>query len=287
MIVKDAKEKQHKEKKGPIAVQKASANAKESQRAREEIERDAFCYCDNLIASKNIRMKLLKVEYDRAINKFLIYFKSDKRIDFRLLARELASYFRAKVEFRQISAREQARHIGGLGICGRAFCCHEFLCDFNPISVKSVKQQLPFLSMSKMSGVCGRLMCCFKFEQLPELEGDKSPRKRGRKENNKIRSLPPSYKGAETVGLSGVKLKKNQSENENKGQNKLGEEKCSAKRPEVSGEKKLEEKGFVKETERRNNGTPVKNRNLNLLAKAAKNIKPKPFKKETGRRQSE
>jgi len=104
-------------------------------------------------------------EYTFDNNKLLFYFIADGRIDFRELVKDLASVFRTRIELRQIGVRDQAKVLGGYGICGRPLCCHTFLTDFAPVSIKMAKEQNTSLNPSKISGVCGRLMCCLKNEQ--------------------------------------------------------------------------------------------------------------------------
>ena len=110
-------------------------------------------------------MKLINVEYTFDCNKILFYFTADGRVDFRELVKDLAYMFRTRIELRQIGVRDEAKSIGGLGICGRPFCCHSFLGEFQPVSIKMAKEQGMLLNPTKISGTCGRLMCCLKYEQ--------------------------------------------------------------------------------------------------------------------------
>ena len=110
-------------------------------------------------------MNLVEVEYTFDNNKILFYFTADGRVDFRNLVKDLASVFRTRIELRQIGVRDEAKMLGGLGVCGRPFCCHSFLGDFQPVSIKMAKEQGLSLSPVKISGTCGRLMCCLKYEQ--------------------------------------------------------------------------------------------------------------------------
>ena len=110
-------------------------------------------------------MKLVDVEYTFDGSKILFYFTAEGRIDFRELVKDLAAVFKTRIELRQIGVRDQSKILGGLGICGRPFCCKTFLGDFQPVSVKMAKEQGLSLSPSKISGTCGRLMCCLKYEQ--------------------------------------------------------------------------------------------------------------------------
>ena len=110
-------------------------------------------------------MKLVNVEYTFDGSKILFYFTADGRVDFRELVKDLASVFRTRIELRQIGVRDEAKMLGGLGICGRPFCCSTFLGDFQPVSIKMAKEQGLSLNPGKISGACGRLMCCLKYEQ--------------------------------------------------------------------------------------------------------------------------
>lgn len=125
----------------------------------------AFVLCEQKIVQHNLDMKLIDVEYTFDNNKILFYFTADGRIDFRNLVKDLASIFRTRIELRQIGVRDEAKMLGGLGICGREFCCSSFLGDFQPVSIKMAKEQGLSLNPSKISGTCGRLMCCLKYEQ--------------------------------------------------------------------------------------------------------------------------
>ncbi len=110
-------------------------------------------------------MKLIDTEYTFDNNKVLFYFTADGRIDFRELVKDLASIFRTRIELRQIGVRDEAKMLGGLGVCGKPFCCNTFLGDFQPVSIKMAKEQGLSLNPTKISGACGRLMCCLKFEE--------------------------------------------------------------------------------------------------------------------------
>ena len=128
-------------------------------------ERDAFDICEGKIAGHGLEMKLVNVSVGFDSNKIVFYFTADGRVDFRELVRDLASVFRARIELRQIGVRDEAKMIGGLGICGRPFCCSQFLDGFLPVSIKMAKTQNLSLNPTKISGTCGRLMCCLKYEQ--------------------------------------------------------------------------------------------------------------------------
>ena len=128
-------------------------------------ESEAFDICEKKIADHGLEMKLVNVSVGFDGNKIIFYFTADGRVDFRELVRDLASVFRARIELRQIGVRDEAKMIGGLGICGRPFCCSEFLDGFMPVSIKMAKTQNLSLNPAKISGTCGRLMCCLKYEQ--------------------------------------------------------------------------------------------------------------------------
>lgn len=131
----------------------------------EKSEKEAFQICLEKISKHNLNMKLIDSEYTFDRNKLLFYFTADGRIDFRELVKDLASVFRTRIELRQIGVRDETKMIGGIAICGRPLCCHTYLSDFAPVSIKMAKEQNLSLNPSKISGVCGRLMCCLKNEQ--------------------------------------------------------------------------------------------------------------------------
>lgn len=128
-------------------------------------EREAFAVCQKKIEAHKLDMKLIDVEYTFDNNKVLFYFTSDGRVDFRELVKDLASVFRTRIELRQIGVRDEAKMLGGLGVCGRPLCCSTFLGEFQPVSIKMAKEQSLSLNPTKISGTCGRLMCCLKYEQ--------------------------------------------------------------------------------------------------------------------------
>lgn len=128
-------------------------------------ERHAFEICEKKILDHKLEMKLVDVEYTFDNNKILFYFTANGRVDFRELVKDLASVFRTRIELRQIGVRDEAKMMGGLGICGRPFCCTSFLGEFQPVSIKMAKEQGLSLNPVKISGTCGRLMCCLKYEQ--------------------------------------------------------------------------------------------------------------------------
>ncbi len=128
-------------------------------------ESQAFAICSQKILEHGLEMKLVSVEYAFDGSKILFFFTADGRVDFRELVKDLASVFRTRIELRQIGVRDEAKMLGGLGICGRPFCCSQFLDDFQPVSIKMAKTQNLSLNPTKISGACGRLMCCLKYEQ--------------------------------------------------------------------------------------------------------------------------
>jgi cell fate regulator YaaT (PSP1 superfamily) len=142
-----------------------------ARQAENEIrEREAFDYCLDRHQAQGLEMKLVAVEVLFDNSKTIFYYTADDRVDFRLLVRELVSRFRTRIEMRQIGVRHEARMLGGLGGCGRGFCCTGFLANFAPVSVKMAKEQNISLNPSKISGVCGRLMCCLAFEGSGQTE---------------------------------------------------------------------------------------------------------------------
>lgn len=128
-------------------------------------EKEAFVVCEKKIAAHKLKMNLIDVECTFDNNKLLFYFTAENRVDFRELVKDLASVFRTRIELRQIGVRDEAKMLGGLGICGQPFCCSRFLGDFQPVSIKMAKEQGLSLNPTKISGTCGRLMCCLKYEQ--------------------------------------------------------------------------------------------------------------------------
>ena len=130
-----------------------------------EKEKEAFAICKEKIIKHGLEMKLVDAEYTFDGNKLLFYFTADGRIDFRELVKDLAAVFRTRIELRQIGVRDETKMMGGIGICGRPLCCHSYMADFVPVSIKMAKEQNLSLNPTKISGVCGRLMCCLKYEQ--------------------------------------------------------------------------------------------------------------------------
>lgn len=128
-------------------------------------EKEALKKCEKEIEYHRLPMKLIDAEYTFDRSKLIFHFASDGRVDFRALVKDLAYIFKTRIELRQIGVRDEAKLMGGLGICGRPYCCSQFLGDFQPVSIKMAKEQGLSLSPSKISGSCGRLMCCLKYEQ--------------------------------------------------------------------------------------------------------------------------
>ncbi|MBR6748079.1 MAG: stage 0 sporulation family protein [Clostridia bacterium] len=133
--------------------------------ANEKKAKEAFAVCKKKIAAHKLDMKLIEAEYTFDGSKILFYFAAEGRVDFRELVKDLASVFRMRIELRQIGVRDEAKLCGGLGICGRPFCCTSFLDEFQPVSIKMAKEQNLSLNPTKISGTCGSLMCCLKYEQ--------------------------------------------------------------------------------------------------------------------------
>lgn len=143
----------------------ANAEDEESYAAGKEKEKEAFTYCQARILDFGLEMKLINVEYGFDDNKIIFFFTSDGRVDFRELVKDLAGRFKSRIELRQIGVRDEAKMLGGLGVCGKQFCCSQFLTDFHPVSIKMAKTQGLSLNPAKISGTCGRLMCCLKYEE--------------------------------------------------------------------------------------------------------------------------
>lgn len=146
-------------------IRKANEADLKKVEQNEKLEKNAFEICLKKIADHKLEMKLVDVEYTFDNNKILFYFTADGRVDFRELVKDLASVFRTRIELRQIGVRDEAKMLGGLGICGKPFCCSTFLGEFQPVSIKMAKEQGLSLNPVKISGTCGRLMCCLKYEQ--------------------------------------------------------------------------------------------------------------------------
>ena len=143
----------------------ATAEDEKKEEKNREKEKEAFKICLEKIHKHGLEMKLIDAEYTFDNNKVLFYFTADGRIDFRELVKDLASVFRTRIELRQIGVRDETKIRGGIGICGRPLCCHTYLSEFAPVSIKMAKEQNLSLNPTKISGVCGRLMCCLTNEE--------------------------------------------------------------------------------------------------------------------------
>lgn len=137
----------------------------DKMRDHERREKDAFNFCEKKIAELGLEMNLVDVDLFFDESKMVFYFTADGRVDFRQLVKDLAAQFHIRIDLRQIGVRDEAKILGGLGVCGREFCCCSFLNSFQPVSIKMVKEQNLSLNSAKISGACGRLMCCIKYEQ--------------------------------------------------------------------------------------------------------------------------
>ncbi|MBQ4559846.1 MAG: stage 0 sporulation family protein [Tyzzerella sp.] len=146
-------------------IRVATEEDKRNEEKNREREKEAFDICLEKIRKHELDMKLINAEYTFDGNKVLFYFTADGRIDFRELVKDLAAVFRTRIELRQIGVRDETKIRGGIGICGRALCCHTYLSDFAPVSIKMAKEQNLSLNPTKISGVCGRLMCCLTNEE--------------------------------------------------------------------------------------------------------------------------
>ena len=146
-------------------IRVATEEDRQTVEANREKEKKAFSICQQKIAEHGLDMKLVKAEYSFDGSTVLFFFTSEGRVDFRALVKDLAGAIHARIELRQIGVRDEAKMLGGLGICGKPFCCSQFLDEFQPVSIKMAKTQNLSLNPTKISGTCGRLMCCLKYEQ--------------------------------------------------------------------------------------------------------------------------
>ncbi len=146
-------------------LRKATDADKKRLEENRKKEAEALKICEQKIEKHGLDMKLVDVDYTLDGSKILFYFTADGRVDFRELVKDLAGVFRTRIELRQIGVRDEAKMLGGLGMCGRPFCCNSFMGDFQPVSIKMAKEQGLSLNPVKISGTCGRLMCCLKYEQ--------------------------------------------------------------------------------------------------------------------------
>ena len=147
-------------------IRKATKDDEEREKRNREKEKDAYKICQEKIIKHGLEMKLINAEYTFDNNKVLFYFTADGRVDFRELVKDLAGVFRTRIELRQVGVRDETKILGGMGICGRPLCCHTYLSDFAPVSIKMAKEQSLSLNPAKISGICGRLMCCLQNEAL-------------------------------------------------------------------------------------------------------------------------
>ena len=146
-------------------IRMATDEDRDIEAKNKEKEKEAFKICQEKIKKHNLEMKLIDAEYTFDNNKVLFYFTADGIIDFRELVKDLASVFKTRIELRQVGVRDETKILGGIGICGRPLCCHSYLSEFIPVSIKMAKEQNLSLNPTKISGVCGRLMCCLKNEE--------------------------------------------------------------------------------------------------------------------------
>ena len=146
-------------------IRVATENDRRTNQLNRQREKEAFTICERKIAAHHLEMKLIRVESNFDGSKIIFFFTAEGRVDFRELVKDLANVFRARIELRQVGVRDEAKMIGGLGICGQPLCCSRFLDEFMPVSIKMAKTQNLSLNPTKISGTCGRLMCCLKYEQ--------------------------------------------------------------------------------------------------------------------------
>src|SRR5690554_2736319 len=184
-VVLDKREVTEEEIVAPLkkVIRKATAADYRKNEENKHLEKKAFGICIKKIKKHGLPMKLIDCEYTFDHNKVIFYFTADGRVDFRELVKDLARVFKTRIELRQIGVRDEAKMVGGIGVCGRPLCCASFLRDFDPISIKMAKKQELSLNPAKISGVCGRLMCCLKYEsfiykklkeEMPEIGDRKS-----------------------------------------------------------------------------------------------------------------
>ncbi|MBR4973649.1 MAG: stage 0 sporulation family protein [Clostridia bacterium] len=151
----------------PLCKMLRFANEKDFKKLEEnrQKEKDALGICESMVEKHHLDMKLVDVEYSFDGGRIVFFFTADGRVDFRELVKDLAAYFHTRIELRQIGVRDEAKMLGGIGICGQPYCCKQFLNDFQTVSIKMAKEQGLSLNPTKVSGSCGRLMCCLKYEQ--------------------------------------------------------------------------------------------------------------------------
>ena len=165
-VTEDIKEVDEKDIVAPLKpIQRIATEKDEKQHKDNLAKKDrAMKLCQDMINKHKLVMKLIDVEYTFDNSKVIFYFTADGRVDFRELVKDLAGVFRMRIELRQIGVRDEAKMMGGIGACGRALCCHSWLPEFEPVSIKMAKVQNLSLNPTKISGICGRLMCCLKYE---------------------------------------------------------------------------------------------------------------------------
>ena len=166
-VVNGVKDVDEKEVIAPLKKVMRKATPEDLQQVEDNKKKaeEAYRICQEKIQKHSLEMKLIDVEYTFDNNKILFYFTADGRVDFRELVKDLAAVFRTRIELRQIGVRDEAKMMGGLGVCGRSLCCSSHLTEFHPVSIKMAKEQSLSLNPTKISGTCGRLMCCLKYEQ--------------------------------------------------------------------------------------------------------------------------
>ncbi len=165
-LTEDIKEVEENEIVAPLKKIIRVADQKDVIQHRDNLKKKerALALCEEKIEKHNLVMKLIDVEHTFDNSKIIFYFTADGRVDFRELVKDLASVFKMRIELRQIGVRDEAKLVGGIGTCGKSLCCHNWLSEFEPVSIKMAKVQNLSLNPSKISGICGRLMCCLKFE---------------------------------------------------------------------------------------------------------------------------
>lgn len=169
--------------------------------------KDAYAICQDKIAYCGLDMKLVNVEYTFDCSKVIFNFTADERVDFRELIKELAAVFHTRIELRQIGVRDEAKIIGGIGICGEPLCCHRFLTDFSPVSIKMAKEQNLSLNPTKISGCCGRLLCCLNYENAHYVESNRLAREAAKEAKRRAESgcdTCPGCAGIDTHDESNV-----------------------------------------------------------------------------------
>ncbi len=170
VVTKNIRNREQKEIKK--VIRKATEEDLRAHENNRPLEEDARRFCLERIKARGLPMKLVTTEATLDRRRIIFYFTADGRIDFRELVKDLAAKFRTRIEMRQIGVRDEAKMLGGIGICGRQLCCNSFLSNFAPISIKMAKDQELVLNTSKLTGICGRLMCCLSYEYDGPIEGE-------------------------------------------------------------------------------------------------------------------